>query len=59
MNMSIRLRLLIDIAQMMTDDHAQTDSPPENLFFSQISGKQLNEQKFSNGFAKAIVNRLI
>ena len=57
--MSIRLRLLIDIAQMMTDDHAQTDAPPENLFFSQISGKQLNEQKFSNGFAKAYVNRLI
>ena len=59
MNMSIRLRLLIDIAQMMTDDPAQTMHLQKIFFFSQISGKQLNEQKFSNGFAKAYVNRLI
>ena len=32
--MSTRLRQLISLALMMTDDHAQTDAPPENLFFT-------------------------
>jgi len=33
-SLSTRLRLLINLAQMMTDDHAQTVAPPENLFFT-------------------------
>ena len=32
--MSTRLRLLINLEQMMTVDHAQTDAPPENLLFT-------------------------
>ena len=32
--MSTCLRLLINLAQMMTDDLTQTDAPPENLLFT-------------------------
>ena len=34
MNMSTRLHQVISLAQMMTDDHAQTDAPPEIVFFT-------------------------
>ena len=30
--MSTRLHQLISLAQMMTNDHAQTDAPPEFFF---------------------------